>query len=255
MNWQRRSEGKGGTCRAVRCRRCRRRRLMAWNTWPRCTARPSAIQPRMAAPTDAARSTRRASEPSCPGTSRGPSAPREGGGGGGGGGAVALLPELVKNPAVGTGSGGRRRRSSTRSSSIAASQRRRPPVRRAPESWPNFDRSRSPLAQGPNTTTYPIIFSKKKEEEEEEWPLTLSLVAPLTVASVSSTAGAPLDAASCGAASLLSAWVAPTGRSAPSSSGRDIGRWLRPQSASSTAATTPSVTSMDLPRPCTRFVR
>ena len=32
---------------------------MAWNTWPRCTARPSAIQPRMAAPTDAARSTRR----------------------------------------------------------------------------------------------------------------------------------------------------------------------------------------------------
>jgi len=60
----------------VRCRRCRRRRLTAWNTWPRCTARPSAIQPLMAVPTDAARSTRRASEPSCPGSLRGPSAPR-----------------------------------------------------------------------------------------------------------------------------------------------------------------------------------
>jgi len=111
--------GKGGTCRAVRCRRCRRRRLMEWNTWPRCTARPSVIQPRMAAPTDAARSTRRTSEPSCPGSSRGPSAQR--GGGGGGGGAVALLPELVKNPAAGTGSGGRR----YRSSSISASRLRR----------------------------------------------------------------------------------------------------------------------------------
>jgi hypothetical protein len=107
--------GERGTCRAVRCRRCRRRRLMAWNTWPRCTARPSAIQPRMAAPTDAARSTRRAREPSSPGSSRSPSAPA-------GGGAVVLLPELVKNPAAWTGNGGRRCRSSTRHNSIAASQ-------------------------------------------------------------------------------------------------------------------------------------
>ena len=110
------------TWRAVRCWRWRRRRLTAWKTCPRCTARPSAIHPRMAAHTDAARSTRRASEPSCPGSSRGPSAAGGGCGGGGGEGARASHPELVKNPAAGTGagSGGRRRRSSVRSSSIAA---------------------------------------------------------------------------------------------------------------------------------------
>lgn len=186
MNEQRRSGGKVGTCRAVRCRRCRRRRLMVWNTWPRCTARPSAIQPRMAAPTDAARSTSRASEPSCPASSRGPSAP----GGAGGGGAVALLPELVKNPEAGMGSGGRRRRSSTRSSSIAASQRRRPPYGRLSHLTPSARvvaqlrsvEPISPSAQHNNIAHQPTLLSKKKKPINPPGPLRLSLVVPLALA-------------------------------------------------------------------------
>lgn len=101
------------TWRAARWRRRRRRRLTAWKTCPRCTARPSPIHPRMAAHTDADRSTRCASDPSR-------SASSAAGRGGGGGRAIRAPPELAKKVATATataaeGIGGRRRRSSARS--------------------------------------------------------------------------------------------------------------------------------------------
>jgi len=64
----------------------------------------------LAAPTDAARSTRRGQRALLPWILAAPLRPSPPGGGGG---AVALHQELVKNPAAGTGSGGPRRRSSS----------------------------------------------------------------------------------------------------------------------------------------------
>lgn len=100
------------TWRAARWRRRRRRRLTAWKTCPRCTARPSPIHPGW-------RRTRRrplhrcASDPSR-------SASSAAGRGGGGGRAIRAPPELAKKVATATataaeGIGGRRRRSSARS--------------------------------------------------------------------------------------------------------------------------------------------
>lgn len=102
----------------MRWRRRRRRRLMAWKMWPRCTARPAAIHPRMAAHTDAARSTRCASDPSCSDSSAEST--------GAGGGARGALPELVKNVAAAR-IGGRRHRSNTRNGvNMVAANRRTP---------------------------------------------------------------------------------------------------------------------------------
>jgi hypothetical protein len=103
---------------------------MAWKTWPRCTARPAAIQPLMAVDTDAARSSRCAREPS---SCSEPSADSAGAGGG----ARGSLPELVKKVAAAEWIGSRRHRSNARSCiNMAGATRRTPGAHDAPGPGP-----------------------------------------------------------------------------------------------------------------------
>jgi hypothetical protein len=103
---------------------------MAWKTWPRCTARPAAIQPLMAVDTDAARSSRCAREPS---SCSEPSADSAGAGGG----ARGSLPELVKKVAAAEWIGSRRHRSTARScSNMAGATGRTPGAHDAPGPGP-----------------------------------------------------------------------------------------------------------------------